>query len=47
MTFSALIGYYRVNYDDKTWSAIANVLHKSHDSIHVLNRAQVSIAPCE
>lgn len=36
-------GYYRVNYDDKTWSAIADVLHKSHDSIHVLNRAQVSI----
>lgn len=37
------LGYYRVNYDDKTWSAIANILHKSHKSIHVLNRAQVSM----
>lgn len=35
------IGYYRVNYDDKTWSAIANGLQNSHEKIHVLNRAQV------
>lgn len=36
-----VLGYYRVNYDDKTWENIAKVLNKSHLSIHVLNRAQV------
>lgn len=35
------IGYYRVNYDDTLWSAIDKVLHESHETIHVLNRAQV------
>lgn len=35
-------GYYRVNYDTDTWSAIANILHKSHSSVNVLNRAQVN-----
>lgn len=37
-----LIGYYRVNYDEETWSAIAKILHNSHSNVHVVNRAQVS-----
>lgn len=36
------VGYYRVNYDDNTWSLLANVLQKSHAAVHVVNRAQVS-----
>lgn len=40
-----LIGYYRVNYDDKSWFAIALILQESHSTIHVVNRAQVSIIP--
>lgn len=35
------LGYYRVNYDNDTWTAIANVLNTSHTKIHALNRAQV------
>lgn len=38
------VGYYRVNYDINTWSAIANILHKSHSIIDVINRAQVNDA---
>ncbi|XP_055325495.1 uncharacterized protein LOC129579438 [Sitodiplosis mosellana] len=34
-------GYYRVNYDDASWKAIDKVLHDSHETIHVLNRAQL------
>lgn len=33
-------GYYRVNYDDKTWDFIATAL--KNGNIHALNRAQVS-----
>lgn len=45
------VGYYRVDYDDQTWSALAEALNKSHTDIHVLNRAQVfncgySYFPC-
>lgn len=31
-----------MNYDDNTWSSIAKILHKSHSTIHVINRAEVS-----
>lgn len=37
------IAYYRVNYDNESWTAIAKILQESHSTIHVLNRAQVSI----
>lgn len=37
-----VIGFYRVNYDDETWSAIARILQQSPSSVHVFNRAQVS-----
>ncbi|XP_031619288.1 membrane alanyl aminopeptidase-like [Contarinia nasturtii] len=34
-------GYYRVNYDDFTWTKIDKVLYDSHTSVHILNRAQI------
>ncbi|XP_050343242.1 aminopeptidase N-like [Nymphalis io] len=34
-------GYYRVNYDVQNWRALANVLIRSHNTIHLLNRAQI------
>ncbi|VVD01646.1 unnamed protein product [Leptidea sinapis] len=34
-------GYYRVNYDTANWRALANVLLRSHEDIHLLNRAQI------
>ncbi|CAH2070902.1 unnamed protein product, partial [Iphiclides podalirius] len=34
-------GYYRVNYDVENWQALARVLNTSHQTIHVLNRAQI------
>ncbi|CAH0725367.1 unnamed protein product, partial [Brenthis ino] len=34
-------GYYRVNYDEANWRALANVLQRSHGTIHLLNRAQI------
>ncbi|KAM3967320.1 aminopeptidase N [Aphomia sociella] len=34
-------GYYRVNYDNSNWVALANVLNTTHSDIHVLNRAQI------
>lgn len=35
-------GYYRVNYDNNTWTAIGNALKdEGHSGIHVLNRAQI------
>ncbi|CAH2268500.1 jg396, partial [Pararge aegeria aegeria] len=33
--------YYRVNYDDQNWRALARVLSTSHSIIHLLNRAQI------
>ncbi|XP_052740598.1 aminopeptidase N-like [Bicyclus anynana] len=33
--------YYRVNYDNQNWRALANVLFTSHNIIHLLNRAQI------
>lgn len=39
-----VIGFYRVNYDEETWSAITRILQKSPASVHVFNRAQVSDA---
>ncbi|XP_034829877.1 aminopeptidase N-like [Maniola hyperantus] len=33
--------YYRVNYDDGNWRALARVLFTSHETIHLLNRAQI------
>lgn len=41
-----VIGYYHVNYDDENWSAISNLLHKSHSAVNVLNRAQVCASQC-
>ncbi|XP_001356176.3 thyrotropin-releasing hormone-degrading ectoenzyme isoform X1 [Drosophila pseudoobscura] len=35
------MGYYRVNYDEKNWDLIAKALSEDHQSIHVLNRAQI------
>lgn len=36
------VGFYRVNYDDKTWENIGKALKTAnHSGIHVLNRAQV------
>ncbi|XP_043064341.1 aminopeptidase Q [Drosophila ficusphila] len=35
------IGYYRVNYDEKTWQLLATTLYDDFRSIHVLNRAQI------
>ncbi|XP_004523070.1 membrane alanyl aminopeptidase [Ceratitis capitata] len=35
-------GYYRVNYDEKTWTAIHSSLHSNNwGDIHELNRAQI------
>jgi len=34
-------GYYRVNYDDSNWKAIAEVLRTNRDLIHPMNRAQI------
>jgi len=34
-------GYYRVNYDKKNWKLIAKQLLKDHQTIHVINRAQI------
>ncbi|PZC76118.1 hypothetical protein B5X24_HaOG205148 [Helicoverpa armigera] len=34
-------GYYRVNYEPSNWAALARVLNSSHETIHVLNRAQI------
>lgn len=35
-------GYYRVNYDDSTWTSIGKALKAAaHSNIHVLNRAQI------
>ena len=31
-------GYYRVNYDEANWLALANVLSTDHTMIHRLNR---------
>ncbi|XP_077265854.1 aminopeptidase N-like [Temnothorax americanus] len=36
------VGYYRVNYDDKSWKKIARFLSsENYTEIHVLNRAQI------
>ncbi|SPP82441.1 thyrotropin-releasing hormone-degrading ectoenzyme [Drosophila guanche] len=35
------MGYYRVNYDERNWDLIAEALSRDHQSIHVLNRAQI------
>nr|ASU92546.1 aminopeptidase N [Achaea janata] len=34
-------GYYRVNYDDGNWEALAKVLNENHELIHLLNRGQI------
>ncbi|KAJ2952371.1 hypothetical protein O0L34_g4655 [Tuta absoluta] len=34
-------GYYRVNYDESNWAALAKKLATEHLDIHVLNRAQI------
>nr|AEA29694.1 aminopeptidase N6 [Trichoplusia ni] len=34
-------GHYRVNYDSKTWSLIAEALLEEPSPIHILNRAQI------
>ena len=32
---------FRVNYDEKNWKLLAKQLDEDHESIHVLNRAQI------
>ncbi|KAI5638669.1 peptidase family m1 domain-containing protein [Phthorimaea operculella] len=34
-------GYYRVNYEESNWAALAKKLNEEHQDIHVLNRAQI------
>ena len=34
-------GYYRVNYNDRNWRKLAEVLRTNKDWIHPLNRAQI------
>lgn len=34
-------GYYRVNYDPENWMALAEVLDEAHETIDLLNRAQI------
>lgn len=34
-------GYYRVNYDAENWNLIIQQLKDNHESIHVINRAQI------
>lgn len=34
-------GYYRVNYDAENWNLIIQQLKDQHESIHVINRAQI------
>ncbi|CAL4058634.1 unnamed protein product, partial [Meganyctiphanes norvegica] len=36
-----MTGYYRVNYDEYSWSLLARQLQENHDRIHVCNRAQI------
>ena len=36
-----IIGYYRVNYDEKNWKLIIKQLNEDHTKIHVINRAQI------
>ena len=37
----SILGYYRVNYDEKNWRLIINQLNEDHNKIHVINRAQL------
>ncbi len=34
-------GFYRVNYDDSNWRALAEALVGDHSAVHMLNRAQL------
>lgn len=34
-------GYYRVNYDAENWNLIIQQLKENHESIQVINRAQI------
>ncbi|PSN55742.1 hypothetical protein C0J52_04791 [Blattella germanica] len=34
-------GFYRVNYDERTWSLLANYLNSDHNKVPVLNRIQL------
>ena len=38
---SSILGYYRVNYDEKNWRLIIKQLNEDHNKIHVINRAQL------
>lgn len=34
-------GYYRINYDNSTWSILVDLLHKNHEVLPTENRAQI------
>ena len=34
-------GFYRVNYDQKNWEMLAELLLADHANVHRINRAQV------
>ena len=36
-------GFYRVNYDQKNWEMLAQLLMADHASVHRINRAQVRL----
>ena len=36
-------GFYRVNYDQRNWQMLAELLLADHPSVHRINRAQVRL----
>lgn len=38
---SQILGYYRVNYDDKNWDDLTNQLKEDHSQIHIYSRIQL------
>ena len=36
-------GFYRVNYDERNWKMLADLLLADHARVHRINRAQVDL----